>query len=366
MKKLTKKNIFVCLAAVYLFGFSLFSWFKPADEFSDSERRYLKTFPELSVKTILNGSFMSNFESYTLDQFPLRDTFRSVKSWVADNVFQHSDVNDLYLYDDYIVSMEYPMNEDSMSWAAGRFENVYNTLLKDTDTKVYFSIIPDKNYFLGEESGHLAFDYKKFEIEMTQQVPFMEYIPIMDLLTIEDYYMTDTHWNQTGILDVAEELANGMGVSLQEEYEKLKVDTPFYGVYYGQFARPVKADTISYYTNEILHNCVVYDHQNGKEIPMYDLSKVSDKDPYEMFLGGPLSLVTIENPNAAEEKELVIFRDSFGSSIAPLFAEAYSKITLVDIRYIQPAMLTNFITFESQDVLFLYSTSVLNNSSTIK
>ena len=366
MKKLTKKSFLVVLVAVYVFGFSLFSWLKPADEISTSERRFLKQFPELSVQTIFNGTFMSNFESYTLDQFPLRDTFRSVKSLVAGNVFQHKDVNDLYIYKDYIVSMEYPMDADSLTWAAKKFQNVYDMYMKDTDTKVYFSIIPDKNYFLGKESGHLAFDYEAFETKMTSQVPFMQYIPIMDMLTIEDYYMTDTHWDQTGILDVAQTLANGMGVSISDHFEKISVNTPFHGVYYGQFARPVKADVISYYTNDILENAIVFDHQNGKEMPMYDLAKTSDKYPYEMFLGGPLSLVTIENPNAATEKELVIFRDSFGSSIAPLLTEAYAKITLVDIRYIQPAMLEKFLTFDSQDVLFLYSTSVLNNSSTIK
>ena len=366
MKKFSKKHLYVILVAVYIFGFSLFCWLKPADEFSVSERRYLKQFPELSMQTIFSGSFMSNFESYTLDQFPLRDTFRGVKSFVADTVFQQSDVNDLYLYKDYIVSMEYPMNIDSIKWAAGRFQNVYDLYLKDSDSNVYFSIIPDKNYFLGLESGHLAFDYEEFETEMTTQVPFMQYIPIMDQLTIEDYYMTDTHWNQTGILDVAKVLASGMGTDIQGEYEQVAIDTPFYGVYYGQFARPVKADQLSYYTNDMLENCIVYDHQNGKEIPMYDLNKVTDKDPYEMFLGGPLSLVTIENPNAATTKELVIFRDSFGSSIAPLLTKGYSKVTLVDIRYIQPAMLEKFITFDAQDVLFLYSTSVLNNSSTIK
>ena len=85
-----------------------------------------------------------------------------------------------------------------------------------------------------------------------------------------------------------------------------------------------------------------------------------------MFLGGPLSLVTIENENAKTDKELIIFRDSFGSSIAPLFVEGYKKITLVDIRYMHPNLLDNYIEFNSQDVLFLYSTSVLNNSETIK
>jgi len=58
----------------------------------------------------------------------------------------------------------------------------------------------------------------------------------------------------------------------------------------------------------------------------------------------------------------VLFRDSFGSSIAPLFLENYSKITLVDLRYISKDVLENYIEFDKQDVLFLYSTLVLNQN----
>ena len=85
----------------------------------------------------------------------------------------------------------------------------------------------------------------------------------------------------------------------------------------------------------------------------------------EMFLSGPLSLVTIENPKCTSGKELIIFRDSFASSIAPLLAEGYTKITLADIRYLRSDFLDRFIAFKDQDVLFLYSTLVLNNSKSL-
>jgi hypothetical protein len=62
----------------------------------------------------------------------------------------------------------------------------------------------------------------------------------------------------------------------------------------------------------------------------------------------------------------VIFRDSFGSSIAPLFAEGYKKITLLDIRYLNQNLIENFVTFENQDVLFLYSTGVINNETAFR
>ena len=85
-----------------------------------------------------------------------------------------------------------------------------------------------------------------------------------------------------------------------------------------------------------------------------------------MFLSGSLPLVTITNPVAETDRELILFRDSFGSSMAPLLVSGYRKITLVDIRYLHPDLLERYIEFDGQDVLFLYSTLVLNHSETLK
>ena len=57
-----------------------------------------------------------------------------------------------------------------------------------------------------------------------------------------------------------------------------------------------------------------------------------------------------------------MFRDSFGSSIAPLLVENYKKIILIDLRYISSKILGSYIEFKDQDVLFLYSTVVLNQN----
>ena len=366
---MTNKNKHIVITFVmvaFFLSISLFAWLKPVDDFSLSERRKLSQFPELSFKTVISGDFMSNFENYTLDQFPLRDKFRTLKALVALNVFNQSANNDIYVVDGCASKIEYPLNEDSVKRAGERFQYVYEKYLKETNTKNYLSIIPDKNYFLGTENGYLSIDYDKMISLLRENTGFLKYIDITKELEIEDFYKTDTHWREENIVDIAEKIGNEMGTDVKAEYEEKTLDVDFYGVYYGQSALPLPAEKIQYLENDTLKNCKVFDYQNGKEISVYDMEKASGKDPYEMFLGGPLSLMTIENPNAKTDKELVIFRDSFGSSIAPLFVEGYKKITLVDIRYIHPNLLENYIEFNSQDVLFLYSTSVLNNSETIK
>lgn len=362
-----RKNIaLVVLTAIFLGGFMLWSMLKPADAESVSERRPLAAFPALSAETVASGEFMSGFETYALDQFPLRDQFRSLKAFTVFYLFGQKDNNKIYLEDGYASKLEYPMDTDSIEYAAERFRFVYDRYLADKNMKVYLSVIPDKNYFMARQSGHPSIDYEAFIAKVREETDFAAYLDIAGLLELNDYYRTDTHWRQEKITDVARRLAGGMGVSAPDEYTVKEAGVPFYGVYYGQSALPLPADTLYYLESAYLSECRVYDYETDAYIPVYDLGKAEGKDPYELFLSGPKSLLVLENPNARTDRELILFRDSFGSSIAPLLAESYGTITLVDIRYLSPQMLDRFLTFRDQDVLFLYSVSVLNNSITIK
>lgn len=361
------KYIATTLVCLLFFGaLSLWAILRPADAFSDSERRALKQFPEFTLQTVLSGSFMENFEGYTLDQFPMREGFRSIKAQVAKNVFLRKDNNGLYEAEGFLSKLDAPLNEKSVDRAADRFRFVYERYLKDKNVNAYVAVIPDKNAFLAKENGYPAMDYDALYSRIYEKTDFLKPIELRGTVGLEDFYKTDTHLSQEKLLPLASALLDGMGGKADASYETVTLDTPFYGVYHGQSALNPKPDTVKYLTNETLESCKVFDYQNNKEISVYELAKAEGKDPYELFLGGPLSLVTLENPDAQTEKELILFRDSFGSAVAPLLAEDYKKITLVDIRYLHPMLLGNFIQFESQDVLFLYSTSVLNNSETIK
>lgn len=364
-----KNKIVACVTVVFFLSVSVWAWLKSADAFSESERRELAQLPEVTLGTVKSGTFMAEFEDYTLDQFPMRDLLRTVKAVTSLSVFRQSDNHDIYIVNDYASKLEYPLKEASIERTGQRFQYVYDKYMAETDVKLYFSIIPDKNYFLAEENGYLSLDYDKLFQIMSRNTEYMKYIDITGLLSLEDYYRTDTHWRQERLVPVAEKIGQEMGVELTGEYEVKTLDHPFYGVYYGQSALPLLADEIQYLTSKTMENCVVYDFQNGKSGGVYDMEKAYGKDSYEMFLSGSLPLLTIENPDAdlqAADRELIIFRDSFGSSIAPLFIEGYARITLVDIRYIHPDLLKNYIRFDDQDVLFLYSTLVLNNGETIK
>lgn len=367
-----KNIITVLLLSAILGGFSIYTVFKPQDKFSDTERRALDQFPEFNAQTLLSGKFMKEFEDYTLDQFPLRDTFRGIKAFSEKNIFYKKDNNKIYSAEGHLSKIEYPLNYDMLDNAIGKFDKI-NSNYFDNSNKVYFSIIPDKNYFLAEKNGYLHLDYEEMFEYMSSNTPDMEFIDVLNTLEIDDYYKTDTHWKQENIIETAEMIAEKLGITIPSEYNENKVSDPFYGVYCGQYALPVDPDSITYLTNDVIDNFNVTIYDSGKPVksPVYNLTKTTSKDPYELFLSGAIALQTIENPMANNDRELIVFRDSFGSSMVPLLAQGYAKTTLVDIRYVSGDYLAGFeaagvMNFNNSDVLFMYSTMVLNSSTSFK
>lgn len=283
-----------------------------------------------------------------------------------------SDENGFYSYDGYIIKADYPMDEASLEKAAGKMANIYEQFLEGENINTYFAIVPDKNAYATEAEGNKALqimDYAALTEKMKSQTEFAKYIEIADLLELSDYYKTDAHWRQEKIGDVAARIAEAMGNELKAEYEEVRAKEDFVGAYSRQTELEMQTEPFVYLDSPIFEGCTITDFETNTEIQLYDETKLTgtEGEGYDMFLGGSKSLLTIENPVADADKELIIFRDSFGSSIAPLFAESYGKITLVDIRYLPSATLDRFIEFQDgQDVLFLFSTPVLNNSVTMK
>ncbi len=338
----------------------------PKQEYSAAERRPLASFPSLTLNSIMSGKFTADLETYTVDHFPLRDTWRTFKAYVSKTVFRQQDQNGLYCHNGSVADMEYPLNAASVANACTIFGDIYEQYLKDSGSAVYTTVVPDKNAFLAADSGHLHMDYAAFYKQFEEQTPFATYIPIDHLLTADSYFATDSHWKQEALLPVAQALCAAMGTATAAEHTVQSADQPFFGVYSGQYALPLEADTLCTVHSDATDAMTVFDMEHQTAIPLYDMSRLTSDDPYEVFVGGSVSLVTIDNPSATTDRELIMVRDSFGSSVAPLLAEGYATVTLVDIRYLSRHQLSRYIDFHGQDVLFLYSTSTLNNSETFK
>lgn len=353
------KNIIVAIGfIVILMAVFLTNIIVKDKTISTTERRRLAQLPEISMAKVINGDVMKKWEDYVSDQFVARDLFRTIKSAWSINIFNQKDNNNLFVKDEAIYKMEYPLSEKNIEKSADKINEVYEKYLQNMN--VYYAIIPDKNYYL-ENDDHLKANYDKLKEIMQNKLTQMDYIDIWNNLKLEYYYKTDLHWRQENLQGVVKTIQNNMNLeNTTEARYNINDMGDFYGTYYGQLGLNLPADKLYVLTNEILENCTTYNYETQKAGKVYEQNTSADK--YDIYLSGATPLISIENPNAKTDKELLLFRDSFGSSLAPLLIENYSKITLIDLRYISSKLLGEYVNFKNQDVLFLYSTVVLNQN----
>lgn len=364
MSDKTKNIVLTITFLVLIILMFLINIIKPSTEISKAERRKLAQFPKITAQKILEGSFSKEFENYVTDQMIKREEFRKLKSAIEVNLFRKRDNNGIYEYQNSIVKIEYPLNENSILNAVSKINEIQKTYF--AGKKSYYAIVPDKNYFT-DKTKYISMDYEKLEKIMEQNIENVEYINLFDCLELEDYYITDIHWKQENLEKVVDRISEKMNFKnrLTKDFTKEQI-IEFEGIYAGQLPFKTEKDKICILTNEVTKKAKVYSYETGKETSIYDKEKLNSNDKYDIYLSGPTPLITITNPEAKTDKELIVFRDSFASSLVPLLTEGYYKITLIDIRYMRSKDIEKYIELKDQDVLYLYSTLVLNNSSTLK
>lgn len=243
--------------------------------------------------------------------------------------------------------------------------------LKDehfSENPVYYATIPEKSYFVKDKTTNFL-NHDSVSAFLSEPLYDWKEIDIASVLTLDDYYTTDRHWRQEKLFPVMKLFAEEMNFTFNEQgYESTVVEN--YKGDYSSKLPEIATENLVYMTNEAINNAVVDNYQDTyakeKVTTVYNTAKLTSKTPYDVFLSGATPLTTIKNASAGNDRKLVIFRDSYGSSIAPLFVEAYSEIVLVDLRYMSSSLLSEFVDFENAEVLFLLSDSIVNNSSLLK
>lgn len=352
-----KDKIITFLFIGYIFVFAILHIIIPDKEISNTERRKLTVFPKFE----LNSEYITKVDKYLLDHFPFRDDLRSVKAIYNYKFLNKLDNNGIFIKDGAIYKSTYPTNKKSISNFVKHLETLKGFLSEENN--IYMMIIPDKNYYLDEEDFlHIDYDYIYSEMDKIN----INKIDIKDILNLNDYYKTDTHWRQENLDKVVYKMSSVMGF----DYKNLKYNenthNDFYGVYYGESALKTSGDILTYLSNDLIDKVEVKYLENTNLNKVYNVDKLGGVDPYEIYLDGASSYIEIINKESKSDKELVIFRDSFASSISPLLINYYSKITLIDNRYISSNVFNQMIEFKNQDVIFMYSTLIINNSGSLK
>ena len=364
MRRKMTTVLFLLISAVFFLGIL----FKPDQAVSYTERRKLTAFPQLTWKGVLSGTFEKKLDRWLGDQVPFRAGLVRSALTIRIQLLRLQDNEGIYKAQGRLSKFVYPLNETACRRSGERIAYIARTIFPTGHA--YYTIVPQKGTYLSAASGRPELDLNRLtELVGEKAGEAAAYLPIDGLLGPEDYYQTDLHWRQERLFPVAECLCRGMDRSLPRQSYTAHAYSPFMGAYYARWPG-TKADTLVYLTSGETQKALVDMPGAPYGDRVYDLPALSGMDPYDIFLSGPVPVVCMVNPVAASQakgKTLILVRDSFGSSLAPLLLPAYEKIILLDFRYLDPTLANVYGEADADtDVLFLYCIETVNTGGGLR
>lgn len=344
---------------------------KPDVRFSEEENRILAEMPKLSKESLADKDYMTGLESYTSDQFVLRDFWIKMKVQ-CDLLLGKKELNGVYLGADKYL-MQAPASPDeknvqanlnAMNLFAGKHENV----------KVNAMIVPNAVYIMEEylpkgapvrDQGR---DMKNLKKNLSDKIGFIDVTKTLQQHVNEGlYYKTDHHWTSKAALYSFKTAAEQLGIENPiTEYKAYTVDASFSGTLASRSGYHKAEDEIQVYAPEGVDlQYLVSDSDNGKKRPtVYDRSKLKEKDKYQVFFGGNHAMVDIVTTNDTARK-LVVFKDSYANCFVPYLIPYYNEIVMIDPRYYYENVETLMANKGITEVLFLYNLDTFMTDNSI-
>ncbi|MEL4862232.1 DHHW family protein [Pseudoflavonifractor phocaeensis] len=331
-------SAFFCCFLALLFAANALT---PDSAFSEVENRPLAQRPSPTVKNVLSGQFMTDYETYVTDQFVARDAWVAAKAY-SERAVGKQENNGVYFCDDATLITRFDAPDAEK---VANNINYVNSFAAKSPVPVYFGLIPGAATVWADKLPQGAPNYdQKLIIDQAAQssaAQFVDlYTPLMEHKGEDIFYRTDHHWTSLGAYYGYTGLSGALGFTPVPltDYIKTAVSTEFYGtVFSSSGVRWVRPDEMDTYVPEdgVTVTSYTYDMKgNPVEEPrqLYDESYLAKKDKYAMFLGGQQALGVVRTGNPDKPK-LLLIRDSYSDSLVPFLTPHFSEIHLIDLRY---------------------------------
>lgn len=330
----------------------------PDKDFSQQENRTLQTLPQFSFEDLFKGKFTTKFEDYITDQFPLRDSWTSLKA--RSELWSGKDENNgIYLCEgqQLLEAFTYP-EQDDLDF---NLEAV-NALAEKSDVPVYFALIPSaseirSSLFPSGAPNDSQKEFIDYAYSASSAITVDMYSALSAHADEKIFYRTDHHWTSLGAYYGYTAIAEAMGfepVSLSSYTEKVVTDA-FYGTTYSSSGFSwIEPESISTYVEQ--GDAVITNYPSGAPVEgsLYVESFLEAKDKYSYFYGGNTPLLTIETGNT-DAPSLLIIRDSYMDSLSPFLFEHFSTIHIIDMRYYNTSLDAYIQNNDIDNILVCYS-----------
>lgn len=362
--KMTPSKLMIALFSIVILAVPIVTLALPKQERSENENRTLQELPTLVDRNKLNkaenfgdviksvkwsyitereqDSYMDDIETYLSDHLAGRELW-VVASNRMERLAGKQEINGVYTADDRMIQVFREYDEetvnrslDALNGFAAKFPDVpMYFMLAPTSQEIYSSTMPSYGGYLSEKAFIEGCYGKTENLTPIDCLSYLsghrdEYI----------YYRTDHHWTSLGAYYAYAAAARQLGYSAYglNSFNIETASSSFRGTLFSRtLDSGVTPDSIDYYhlaSNEPTVKMTVFD---GREQTEYDSLYVRDylevKDKYSSFTGSNAPLITIET-DVDNGKSLLLIKDSYAHSLVPFLSKHYSKITMVDMRYI--------------------------------
>ncbi|MBO5426765.1 MAG: hypothetical protein J6A25_14755 [Lachnospiraceae bacterium] len=369
-----KNKVISILFIGYIFFFCIGSIIMKDRDFSEMENRSLQQFPELSTKTLLDGSFTEDFEKYMSDQIILKDTLVRIKDH-ENRLLGQSLINDVYFSEDDMLIKKYNNPYEQLNVNL-RYVNEFANL--NPELNVTWLVAPNSSYIYEDKLPSYATSYDQGEVmgyladSKAEEIRFIDCSkPLMEAKEEYIYYNTDHHWTMNGAYIGYKTYCEAVGIEPmeKEDYDIVSGSKEFYGTLYSNAPTfGAKMDEVILFNNPDGEYTVEYMDEGITTNTLYNMDNLEIKDKYTTYLDGNHSILKItSNATAGDNGKLIVVKDSYGHCLIPLLADHYSEIYVVDLRYyhdsvsklasendITEILLINNLEFISTDNNFLW------------
>lgn len=343
------------LFTLYIGVFFILQIILPSSSFSEYENRNLKASPEFNSNDFFSGEFTKDLDTYITDQFPYRNFWVSLKS-SSEWALGKSENGLVYLGKDSTLLDKFPTIH---------YDTIDNNLKRiaqfsaSVDLRVNFTLIPSQSAIYDHLlDTHTPVDNQRQLLNYisTQIEDDVTYIDLMTPLYARNdeyiYYYSDHHWTSLGAYYAYVALAETLSyeaISL-DTYTPTLVSNEFQGTTHSKSPIPwFRKDSIFSYTP---NQTITVDSGNGfEEAPLYDESKLDQKNQYEYFLGGNPPLAVVSGTGSGT---LLLIRDSYSNALVPFLTAHYESIHMIDLRTCRYSISEYILKHNVDEVLICY------------
>lgn len=372
MRVLDYNKLKILLFSLALGVLFLTSVLHKPEKFSEAENRYLAEMPSFGMKNLMNGSFMKDYETYIVDQFPNRGFFTGIKT-LSERARGRQDDSEVYFGKEGYLFGKYD---------TALFEGEISK--RNVGSLVKFG---KENISLGKEHFQIIMVPSSSQI-LEDKLPFLAPIYDQDILTDsiknqigEDfvldtsrilkekkdeyiYYRTDHHWTTLGAYYVYAEYMKKTGREPKklEAFLREEIKEDFLGTYDSKVNTKISGGVIPdrmvlYSTvNEAASTMILDGKEETAKKGIFERKHLETKDKYSVFMGGNHGITDIRT-DVQNDRSLLVLKDSFAHSLVPFLMEDYSRIVMVDLRHFNKSLKKFRSENTFTDVLVLYSTA---------